>query len=247
MWKTRFGRCIYESPLGIKVHQNLFYRWLTFGGGILQTLMNRRHPERSGLQYIEPLRQMVFSFPGDICLLGIGGAGVARALCPVLKQFGMVAVDNNQEVISIAKKYFNAADINNLMMLHENACKYVQFSKERFQHLIVDLHDSFDYPVECSNAWFFEHCRRLLKPQGFLAINLINIHEKRSLFQLIRAEFNDCTLVIPIKGLANCIVFAGNMSSLREFLDKIQNLKFISQLFWDEVWGYMALSSSANL
>src|SRR5436189_600067 len=98
LWKTSLGLCLYESHSGYRVYQNAWYRWLTMGNRVLQTLINRRHPERGGLEYVTPLIQMTRAFPGDCCLLGLGGAGVAHALFPVLPNFRMIAVDNSQEI-----------------------------------------------------------------------------------------------------------------------------------------------------
>ena len=84
MWKTFAGRCIYASPNGAKVYQNLRYRWLTLGSDAIQTLLHRYQPQHFGLNYVNQLTFAAKHTPGDSCLLGLGGAGVAHALAPYL-------------------------------------------------------------------------------------------------------------------------------------------------------------------
>ena len=237
MWKTYIGRCIYESPSGFQVWQNIGYRWLTFDDNVYQTLINRHYPGRGGLEYIEPLTRMVHAFPGDCCLLGLGGASVAHALFPALAHVLIDAVENNLEVINIATRYFKIARVQNLNIIHQNAEDFIQITASVYQHLLVDLYHSESYPAECNNEDFFAHCKARLLPEGIMAVNLINIHEKLELFQYIRHQFNHCTLLVPVKGTSNTIVFAFNMPNSHLFLEKIQSIRLMDKLFWDSVWG----------
>lgn|GEM_PF-1303326 len=264
MWKTTLGRCIYKSDSGFQVHQNAWYRWLTTGNNVLQSLINRRNPEQFGLEYIAPLTHMVRSSPGDCCVLGLGGAGIPHALFPALTNWRMVAVELNQDVIDIAARYFKVDRITNLTTVHQNAQDFVRSTSENYQHMIIDVYNSNHYPVECSNDAFFSHCQALLNPGGILSINLINIHQEWQLFQRIRNLFNNNTLVVPIKNTSNTLVFAFNIEKsalsadfrLREqvanrrlvgtalkaeksnsFLDKIQHIHGVKNIVWDPSWG----------
>lgn len=237
MLKTLLGRCIYESESGFRVYQNFKYRWLTLGTDALQTLINRRYPNQAGLEYIPPLIKMVTQFPGDCCILGLGGAGLPHALFPILPNAQITAVDNNQEVIDIARRYFRSEHISNLTTIHQNAANFVQSTSDTYQHMIIDLYNGCEYPCECNNKAFITYCKALLKPEGILAINLINIEKEKDLFQYIRNEFNHWTLTVPIKGTSNTIVFAYHLVKSNNFLDKIQSMSFVKKLHWDARWG----------
>lgn len=237
MWKTILGRCIYESNSGFQVHQNARYRWLTTGNHVLQTLINRRHPEKIGLEYISPLVQMVLTFPGDCCLLGLGGGGIPHALFPALANANMVAVDSSQDVIDIATKYFKTDRVINLTTIHQNAQDFVQSISQTYQHIIIDVYNSNHYPIECNNDAFFTHCKALLKPEGIMTINLIDLRKQWPLFQRIRNQFNNCTITVPIKGTSNSLVFAFNLEKSRHFLNKIGTIQCIKSLVWDPLWG----------
>ena len=237
MLKTNFRRCIYQSPSGFRVYQNACYRWLTFGNTFLQTLIHRRHPERAGLEYIRPLVQMVRTFPGDCCLLGLGGAGIAHALTPFLTDSRMIAVDNSEDVIDIAARYFMTDDIPHLTTVHQSADEFVQSTTAVYQHILVDLHDANDFPLACNNDAFFAHCKALLKPEGILTVNLLHLHKSVDLFQRIRQQFDQCTIVVPVKGTTNTLVFAFNRSGSADFLPIIQQINFLKNVIWDEAWG----------
>ncbi len=235
MLKTTFGRCIYESPSGFKVYQNACYRWLTFGNNILQTLIHRRHPGRTGLEYTRPMVQMVRAFPGDCCLLGLGGAGIAHALA----DSRIVAVDHSADVIDIAGRYFMTDDIPHLTTVHQNAVEFVQSTTAVYQHILVDLHDAHEFPLACNNDIFFARCKALLKPEGVLAVNLIHLQKNVELFQRIRQQFLQCTLVVPVKGTTNTLVFAFNRFGSTGFLNHIQQIHFVKHLIWDQAWGFV--------
>lgn len=246
MWKTALGRCIYESDSGVQVHQNARYRWLATDDDALQTLINRRRPEQPGLEYITPLVNMVLTFPGDCCLLGLGGAGIPHALFPALMNSRMVAVDNSQEVITIARQYFKTDRVTNLTIVHENAERFVQSTTQPYQHVMVDLYHSNNYPVECNTDAFFIHCKALLNSTGILTVNIINLQKQHELFRRIRQQFNQCTLVVPVKNCSNTLVFAFKMEKSESFLEKIQQIKCLHSLVWDKTWGCMGHCSERN-
>ncbi|TAL62590.1 MAG: hypothetical protein EPN84_06225, partial [Legionella sp.] len=80
MLQTRWGKCIYVSPSGYEVYQNLFYRWLTLGTSALQTVINLRKPEKPVLHYLPMLSLMARHLPAETCLLGLGGGGILHLL-----------------------------------------------------------------------------------------------------------------------------------------------------------------------
>ncbi|HHF7375058.1 spermidine synthase [Legionella bozemanae] len=234
MWKTKLGKCIYTSPAGYKVYQNACYRWLTLGSNALQTVINRHKPQKPVLYYLPALTLMARNYPGTICMLGLGGAGIAL----MLKDSPLVAVDNSEEVIEIAKRFFIIDRLKNLTIIHENAMDYVQKCETNFTHLIVDLYNANHFPPECANAHFFVLCKRIITEDGFLAINLANVKEQYPIFQLVKNQFNH-TLVIPVRNSANMIVFASKNKSKELFMNKIKETGAFKRIIWVDSWGYV--------
>lgn len=234
MWKTKLGTCIYTSPSGYKVYQNACYRWLTLGSNALQTVINRHKPHNPVLHYLPALTLMARKYPEVTCMLGLGGAGVAL----MLKDAPLIAVDNSEEVIDIAKRFFMIDNLNNLTVIHDNAMAYVEKCEINFTHLIVDLYNANHFPPECTNADFFASCKRIITENGFLAVNLANIKEQRPIFQLIKNQFNH-TLVIPIRKSANMVIVASKNESKELFINKIKETDAFKRIIWVDSWGYV--------
>lgn len=239
MLKTKLGRCIYTSPSGYKVYQNLFYRWLTLGSNALQTVISRYNPHKPVLYYLPALTLMARKFPGNTCLFGLGGAGVAQMLNSDTDSFPLIAVDSSAEVIQIAKQFFMVDRIKNLSIIHQNANNYVETCEEKYTHLIVDLYDANNFPAECNHEDFFIHCKSRLKKEGFLAVNLANYKEQLPIFQLIKAQFKN-TIVIPVKKSANIVIIASPEDDREYIINKMKQTEDIKKIVWMDVWGYVA-------
>ncbi|KTC79642.1 spermidine synthase [Legionella cherrii] len=233
MWKTKFGRCIHTSPSGYKVYQNLCYRWLTLGSTALQTVINRYQPQKPVLYYLPALTLMARKYPGVTCMLGLGGAGVAW----MLKDVPLVAVDNSEEVIDIARHFFMIDHLKKLTVVHENAKDYIEKCKKKYNHLIIDLYNANHFPPECADANFFASCKRIITEDGFLAINLANTKEQDPIFQLVRNQFKH-TLVIPVRKSSNMVIFAADESK-EWFMNKIKQTSAFKRIIWVESWGYV--------
>jgi spermidine synthase len=240
MWKTFGGHCIHQTQSGLKVYQNFFYRWLTFDSKAIQTLLNRRSPERGDLKYIKQLALAVRAQPADCCLLGLGGAAVAHLLAKDLGKAKFIVVENNDEVIQIATTYFMTERLKNMTVTHQDAHLFVQQCDIRYKHLLIDLFDAHSFPVHCNTPDFFAHCRRILLPDGIVALNIANLHEQWPIFQHIKQHFYQRTVLLPVKGTANIVILACNSSSIVPLLDLLKNSGYLKKLSWDSTWGCIA-------
>lgn len=239
MWKTKFGKCIYESPSGYKVYQNFFYRWLTLGSSALQTVINRYYPQRPILHYLPALTLMVRQYPGKSCLLGLGGAGIPLMLSTQQEPSPLIVIDNSDEIIDIAKRFFITRNLKNLTIIHEDAEHYVANTKTIYPHLMIDLYNANYFPPECHNDDFFSSCQKIVSKEGFLTINLANIKEQKPIFQLLKKHFKH-TLIIPIKKSANIVIIASNKESKELFFEQISKSGELKRIIWVESWGYVA-------
>ena len=234
------GRLIYQSSTGAQVYQNVLYRWLTLSSKPIQTLINRRHPDKLELEYIHQLTFSVRTKPASCCLLGLGGAGVAHTLASTLGDLPIIAVENNADIIEIAKRYFMIDRLTNLSIIHQDASLFVKQCTTSYQHLMIDITDPNTFPSQCNTDDFFSNCRRILSPNGILAINLYNLNEQWSVFQRIRENFNLQTVSLPVKGTANMVVLACNSPSINPLLDLLNSSHCLKKLTWDMKWGCIA-------
>lgn len=240
MWKTKIGRCIYTSPSGYKVYQNYWYRWLTFGGTEYQTLLNRKKPYRPELSYLLPLSMMARDLKGSCCILGLGGGALLHLLNHYQLKKEMTVIESCQEVIDIAKLYFQVAEIHNLRIIHQDAIAYLKESTDLFDHLIIDIYGAASFPEHCLNSEFFTLCQKHLSEEGILAINIANAKEHRPIFDLINELFKYNTVIIPAKTSSNMIIIASNSFDKDVFIEKIRHSKEIKQLRWVNSWGHVA-------
>lgn len=239
MWKTFAGQKIYQSTSGIRVFQNVLFRWLQFESKAIQTLINRYSPQQPGLSYIKTLILPVQLQPSSCCMLGLGGGGAAHALSPFIKPDKLLVVEYNKEVIDIASRFFLIDKLDNLIIKQQDASLFVQEYQYQFHHLLVDLFDANVFPSHCNNEAFFANCKRLLKSEGILAVNLANRHEQWPIFQLIQQQFPYATLALPIVDSPNMIVLAQNSYSITPFLDLLKKNKTLKRLSWNEKWGHV--------
>ncbi|KTD17015.1 spermidine synthase [Legionella jordanis] len=239
MWKTFGGKCIYQSPTGIQVYQNVLFRWLKFNSRPLQTLINRYMPHCPELYYVKPFTVFVRVKPASCCMLGLGGGGVAHALWPYLGKIKVTAVENDCEVIDIAQRYFMLDQLYNLNVIHQDARLFVEQTTEQFQHVLVDLFEAENFPLQCNNEAFFSHCKRILLDSGILAINLANREEQWPIMQLIKNNFHN-TLAVAIKKSANIVVFAVKNEPVDFLPTVLKQSKKLNALFWDSKWGQIA-------
>ncbi|KTD19276.1 spermidine synthase [Legionella lansingensis] len=237
MWKTFCGRCIYQSPCGAQVYQNFLFRWLKFNSSALQTLINRYYPHWPGLYYIKPLTVFVRIKPSTCCMLGLGGGGAAHALSPYKNNLKLTIVEHDIDVINIAKRFFMLDRLSHIEIIHQDANLFVEQSDRQFEHVLVDLFSGDSFPEHCNTECFFDNCKRILSPEGILAVNLANRNEQWELFQLIRKSFVNATLAVPVRKSANIIVFASKNESVANLVDKLNDHKKLKQVFWDSKWG----------
>ena len=126
--KTFFKTCIY-SKNGIKVYQNWLYRWLTFDSKPIQSLINRRHPERHILNYLPPMLLCAKAWPGKTCLMGLGGASIVHSLNQNASGDMIDICELSQDVIDISKRFFHLDLSSNINIHHEDALSFIQKSQ----------------------------------------------------------------------------------------------------------------------
>jgi len=235
--KTFLGRCIYRSDHAT-IYDNGLFRWLTLGSSVLQTLMYKRDPSRAGLYYIKPLIIAAKLIPADCCLLGLGGGGVIHALSPY--NHLLMSVEYDEEIITLAQRYFKIGQQKNLILLHEDAALFVKATSQQFGHILVDIFDANHFPTSCYKAEFFSDCQEHLTPDGILAVNLANRHEQKPVYDWIKHQFQGNTLTIPVKNCANVIIFAGRRNAIEQLIEKLTAERHLYRLSWDSQWGRIA-------
>ncbi len=241
IWKTFAGRCIYQSIDGIKVHQNLVYRWLTHHHeSAIQTMINRYKPHLATLQYIQPLTFALRSLPSNYCLLGLGGGAILHALSNLNQDIQSTVVESCEEIINVAHNHFMLDRIKNLEILHQDANIFVDSHKKRYQHLLIDIYTGNLFPSQCQHSHFFQACKNRLQDHGFLAINSVGADDGWSHLTYLREHFGQKIVCIPVKNTGNIVMIATKSPSVNHLLDLFTKSDQLKTMIWDARWGYVA-------
>ena len=105
--------------------------------------------------------------------------------------------------------------------------------------MLVDLFGAHTFPAQCNTYAFFKQCQRLLLPNGILAVNLADMTEQRNVFDWIQEDFDQKTIVLPVKGASNIIVLAFNGPSITPLLSLLEECGELKKLSWSSEWGWM--------
>lgn len=112
----------------------------------------------------------------SILVLGIGGGTVIDLFAKLYPKASVIAVDIDEVIIGIAKRYFHVDRHTGLHIVHEDANEYVARSlraKKAFDLVIVDLFIGPEIPSFVSSEVFLGNLRRILKPSGHVLINFL--------------------------------------------------------------------------
>lgn len=241
IWQTKIQRCIYQS-VNASVYDNLIYRWLTFNGAAIQTLINKHRPCHGILRYLQALTLAARLNPGTSCLLGLGGGSAAHILATYFNNHStLVAVELSDEVIMLAKKFFMVGMLPYLTIINADAYTYLQQCDEQlFKHLMIDLFTNEAFPYINDYHDFFKQCYRVLSPGGMCAINIANAHEQQSLLTQLKYQFNGVVVIIPVKKCANVVAIAAKNTNVTALKQYFSAHKEVTSFCWQPLWGYIA-------
>jgi spermidine synthase len=131
---------------------------------------------RKGLKYIGYERIKNFE---NILILGVAGGSVIKTLVDEVKFKGKISgVEIDQEIVTIANKYFELDKIPNLEIFVEDAFEFVLRTKETYDLIIIDVFQDTTMPNFLFQDFFINHINLLLKVNGFILFNTMVINEK---------------------------------------------------------------------
>jgi len=115
--------------------------------------------------------------PKRVLIIGGGDGGAAEEALkhPSVEQVIMVELD--EKVVDIAKQYFGAIhrgafDNPKLKVLIEDGLKYLTDTKEKFDHIALDLPDPIGPAAALYEEAFLRDCKRALAPGGVLTLHM---------------------------------------------------------------------------
>jgi spermidine synthase len=228
--KLNEGRCIYRSKQNIEVYENSKFLWIQFNARFIQSMIIKKRPQRPVLPYLHQFLLFTKLSPGNICLLGLGGGCAIHLLRPLLQEHTITAVELHEDMIHIAKKFFNIPQHPNLHIICNSAEQFISNNTEQYQHLLVDLGDLDGFPKLCKTEKFIVDCYHALASHGQLMINLTHFSDVTFFKSIIKEIFNENPLIIEADG--NWILSINKNTPREVIIHMLQSNGHIKSLHW---------------
>jgi spermidine synthase len=236
----------------IEVIDTYGVRSLHFGTHPKQSAMSLAEPDKLELSYVRAmLAGLLFKpEPRKILLLGLGGGTLATFLFNHFPECRIDAVECRPAVAEIAHEYFGLPNDARLAIHVSDGNDFVCAEADRregeYDHILVDVFDHQGLAETVNQQDFFAASRRLLHPEGILAINLWGT-QTRSLRQsmgLLNLYFERRTMRLQVPGRGNVIGFGlGQHVERAEMADLKQQAKALELLLGIEFPRFLRLLS----
>ena len=198
---------------------------LHFGSEARQSCMLLSDPNFLQLSYMRAMMSWnLFRESFDNALIiGLGGGSLAKHLLHYFSDGQIRAIEYRSSVVKIARSHFRLPLDPRLKVIIGDGGKYIeQAAKDLHQYdlVLIDAYDHESMSASVNGEEFFDACRRVLKKQGVMMINLWRTDE--ALFEqtawYMSRSFNGQTMFLPVRDRANIIGlgFPGRLPKLSD-------------------------------
>lgn len=136
-----------------------------------------------------------------ILVLGLAGGSVVRTLVDEIGYKGKITgVDIDSEIVEIAKKYFNLAEISNLEIVIDDAQRFVQKTKLKYDLVIIDVFQDDTMPEFLFSPKFIDKTLFLLTSDGKILFNTMKINKlqkERNAFFVVHCQKTHRVEIFP--------------------------------------------------
>lgn len=208
-----FGRQRQASDFDpVEISEKKGIRYLHLGGPAVQSAMRIKEPFVLELEYTRAMMAFLLfnPAPGNIGLIGLGGASVAKFIHRHLPDSRLTALEINPDVVSAARSYFLLPDDDErLQVIIGDGARYVRDQDGTLDVLLVDGYDAHRIVEELASADFYDGCLRALAPGGIAVFNLWGSDKFFDIyFDRVAKAFADHTLLLPAEKKGNIQLFA---------------------------------------
>ena len=220
-------------------------RYLHFGNPWIQGAMRLRKPDVVVLEYGRQMMAwtMFLQEPRQIVQLGLGAGALTKFCHRHFPEANVTAVEFHPEVIHVCRTMFALpAGNEKLQVIEMDAMDYVtaRHHEETVDVLQVDLYDSTAWGPTLDSSKFYEGCKRCLKAQGIMTVNLLSEFQSynRSVKTLIRLF--EKVITLPQTEAGNIVVMAFKtrppMHDLEVMLERARQVRMATGLNLQQRW-----------
>ena len=166
-----YGDTAYHHISVTELHRTRYMRF----DNLTQTILSLEHPHRFLSNYEASLLLSWALRPSirSVCVIGLGGASLPRAVARLLPDASIVSVEIDPVVAEIARKYFLYQESPRVRTVVEDGRVFLTRTNETFDLIVLDAYNSTGVPFHLMTQEFFEIVRKRLKPDGVFAANFI--------------------------------------------------------------------------
>lgn len=151
-----------------------------------------------------------------VLVIGVGGGTILHLLSRNFPEIKIVGVEIDEEIIKIARQFFELDKISNLEVVMGDGGEYVPaYQGEPFGLVFVDAYLGGNFPLHFEEENFLQQLWRIAHPKGVVAINRTGGFDPRKFRELLGRVFAKVEMVrIPLPG------FLGGMGGNSLYLCK---------------------------
>jgi spermidine synthase len=118
--------------------------------------------------------EMVPDFePKNVLILGLGGGTVATLIKDKYPKAKILGVDNNREIINLAKKEMGLP--RSVKVLIKNVFEYVYLTPDKFDFIVIDIWEGGLFDTKVFAPDFMAGVKKLLNDGGKIYVNAPNL------------------------------------------------------------------------
>lgn len=212
-------------------------RSLHFGTFPRQSTMRLSAPHALELGYTRAMMACLLlnPRPARVLVIGLGGGSLVKFLLHHFPACHIDVVEYRQDVIQVARDYFDVPDDPRLNIFpgdgyqHVRQCFYN--SDISYDLLLVDAYDHNGMAASVGVQAFFDACAGILAPRGVMSINLWG--SERANFnrtmQRINISFDNRSMLLPVENKGNVIALASHVEfshvALKQLRGKVDEME----------------------
>jgi len=169
----------------INVFENEEYRWLTFGGDLIQSLISLSEPDSVLFPYTKSMLLALAQKQKPLKLLSLGsGCGTfERFLSKHYSDISVTSVESNIDIINISSEYFYMPSHH--LIINKSANDFVNTTNTKYDIILCDIHDGIMHSDCLNDVVFYQNIKKCLVDDGVLVINIIPDDERSMLDKLL--------------------------------------------------------------
>ncbi|MCJ7792813.1 MAG: fused MFS/spermidine synthase [Candidatus Marinimicrobia bacterium] len=149
---------------------------LTQSGGIIKSIWQK------------PLKKIIKA--NQVLILGLGGGTAIQLIKERFPVAKITALEIDEEIIKISKKYFGLGKVKDLEIINEDAIKWIKnYQENKFDLMLVDMYVGGRFPQKAMENEFLQKLKKILTPQGKIVLNWLKNKSERRLFEKLEKSF----------------------------------------------------------